>query len=241
MSAKRRLSIPAYLRIYEELRSRIRSGECKVGDAVEPQRQLAQRFEVSVMTVRQALTQLEHDGLIITRHGLGTFVSAPKVNWNRVTSFTEKMEALGLKASSRILDASIVKADLLQAELLRTRPKENLIKVERLRLADNKPVAIEVVHVLFSEFPELLNHRLESTSLTRVLAEHYHVVITHTDETIEARAAEKPIAGLLQLRARTPLIHLDQILFTVRNRPVVLASGWYRADIFSFRISRVRD
>jgi GntR family transcriptional regulator len=241
MIAQRRLSIPAYLRIYEELRARIRSGEWKVGDAVEPQRQLAQRFEVSVMTVRQALTQLERDGLIMTRHGLGTFVSAPKVNWNRLTSFTERVEGLGLKPSSRVLDASIVKADLRQAELLRTRPKENLIRVERLRMADGKPVAIEVVQVLFSEFPELLNHRLESTSFMRVLADHYHVVITHTDETIEARAAERSIAGLLQLKPKTPLIHLNQVLFTVGNRPVALCSGWYRADIFSFRIRRVRD
>jgi GntR family transcriptional regulator len=241
MNPKSRLSIPAYLRIYEELRNRIRSGEWKVGDAVEPQRQLAQRYEVSVMTVRHALNHLERDGLITTRHGLGTFVSAPRVNWNRLMSFTERMEGLGLKPTSRILDASIVKADLRQAELLRTRPKESLIRVERLRMADKKPVAIEVVHVLFSEFPELLNHRLESASFMSVLADHYHVVITHTDETIEARAAEKAIAGLLQLKVGTPLVHLNQVLFTVRSRPVVLCSGWYRADIFSFRISRVRD
>jgi GntR family transcriptional regulator len=241
MRASPPLSIPAYLRIYQELRSRIRSGSWKIGDSVEPQRQLAQRYDVSVMTVRQALTQLEREGLIRTRHGQGTFVSAPKINWNRLTSFTERMEALGLKPSSRILDASIVKADVPQAESLRARPKENLIRVKRLRLADDKPVAIEEVHVLFSEFPELLNHRLESTSLQKVLAEYYHIVITHTEETIEARAAEKAVADLLQLRARTPLIHLDQILFSARNRPVMLSSGWYRADIFSFRISRVRD
>ena len=235
------LSIPAYLRIYEELRSRIRSGGWKIGDSVEPQRQLARRFKVSVMTVRQALTLLERDGLIQTHHGQGTFVSAPKVNWNRLTSFTERMEGLGLRPSSRILDASTVKADLLQAEQMRVRPKEHLIRVERLRLADNKPVAIELVYVVFSEFPELLNHRLESTSLMKVLAEHYYVVITHTDETIEARAANKAVANLLQVKAKTPLIHLDQVLFTVRNKPVALSSGWYRPDIFSFRISRVRD
>lgn len=241
MSATRPLSIPAYLRIYQELRSRIRSGGWKIGDSVEPQRLLAQRFKVSVMTVRQALTLLERDGLIQTRHGLGTFVSAPKINWNRLTSFTERMEGLGLRPSSRILDASTTKADLLQAELLRIRPKEHLIRVERVRLADNKPVAVELVYVAFSEFPELLNHRLESTSLMSVLAEHYNVVITHTEETIEARAATKAVAGLLQVRAKTPLIHLDQVLFTVRNKPVALSSGWYRPDKFSFRISRVRD
>ena len=241
MSSTRPLSIPAYLRIYQELRSRIRSGGWKIGDSIEPQRLLAQRFKVSVMTVRQALTLLERDGLIQTHHGSGTFVSAPKVNWNRLTSFTERIEGLGLRPSSRILNASTTKANLLQAEMLRLRPKDHLVRVERVRLADNKPVALELVYVAFSEFPELLNHRLESTSLMNVLAEHYNVVITHTEETIEARAATEAVADLLQVKAKTPLIHLDQVLFTARNRPVALSSGWYRQDIFSFRVSRVRE
>src|SRR5580692_10069333 len=125
MRARTPLSIPAYLRIYGELRSRIRSGSWKIGDSVEPQRKLAQRFDVSVMTVRQALTQLERDGRIRTRQGQGTFVSAPKINWNRLTSFTERMEALGFKPSSRILNASTTRANLLQAEMLRIRPKDH--------------------------------------------------------------------------------------------------------------------
>ena len=74
----------------------------------------------------------------------------------------------------------------------------------------------------------LVNAELDSLlgPILKEKADRAGVVITHTDETIEARAAERSIAGLLQLKPKTPLIHLNQVLFTVGNRPVALCSGW---------------
>jgi GntR family transcriptional regulator len=79
---------PAYRRIQYALRKRIEAGELQPGDAVPSERELARNHEVSLMTARHALAELEHDGLVDRRRGTGTFVALPRIHFNRLASFT---------------------------------------------------------------------------------------------------------------------------------------------------------
>ena len=101
---------PRTERIQYALQKRIEAGELQPGDAVPSERELARMYEVSLMTARHALAEMEREGLVDRRRGAGTFVALPKIHFNRLASFTEQMASRGLPARSRILCAGMVEA-----------------------------------------------------------------------------------------------------------------------------------
>ncbi len=237
----KRNAIPRYAQIYESIRTRISSGELKVGDRLEPERQLAAQFQVTQMTVRQALDLLERDGLLERKHGSGTFVSAPRINWNRLMSFTEQMALRGLKVSSQLLSSGVVRADPASAEQLHIACGARLVRIERLRIAGDEPLAVEVCVLPLGACPQLLAHPLDRTSLFRVLEEHYRLCISHAEETIEIAVADTRMADLLKVPTRSPLLKVHQLLFAWRDQPIAISTGWYRADRHTFKVVRTRS
>src|SRR5215471_15185570 len=97
MSQKSRSGLPAYQRIQSTIRKRIDAGQLRPGDAVSSERDLAKLHQVSLMTARHALATLEREGLVERRRGIGTFVAAPKIHFNRLMSYTEQMSARNLR------------------------------------------------------------------------------------------------------------------------------------------------
>src|SRR5260221_3617824 len=96
MPAKNRNGLPAYQRIQAAVRKRIDAGHLHPGDAVASERDLAKIHQVSLMTARHALASLEREGIVERRRGIGTFVAAPKIHFNKLMSYTEKMATRSL-------------------------------------------------------------------------------------------------------------------------------------------------
>ena len=99
---------PAYKRIQNTIRTSIESAELRVGDAVPSERELARLHKVSLMTARHALAGLESEGLVERRRGAGTFVSPPKIHFNKLTSYTEHMSSRGLAPRTKVPTARVV-------------------------------------------------------------------------------------------------------------------------------------
>src|ERR1700691_3678284 len=135
---------PAYRRIQHALRKRIEAGELQPGDTVPSERELARSHEVSLMTARHALAELEHEGLVDRRRGAGTFVALPKIHFNRLASFTEQMASRGLPARSRILCASIVEGEQEAAARLALPARGRLGELERLRQGGEMRFAVGI-------------------------------------------------------------------------------------------------
>src|SRR5437870_6908016 len=134
MSAKVH-SIPAYQRIQSSIRKRIDAGQLRPGDPVSSERDLAKLHEVSLMTARHALATLEREGIVERRRGVGTFVAAPKIQFNKLMSYTEQMAARSLSAGAKVLFAKIGDNENEAAARLSLRPNSGSIKPERLRHA----------------------------------------------------------------------------------------------------------
>src|SRR5580700_5364411 len=94
---------PAYKRIQAAIRRRIDSGQLKPGNPVPSERELARLHKVSLMTARHALSELTRDGIVERRHGAGTFVAPPRIQFNKLLSYTEHMVSLGLTTNSRVV------------------------------------------------------------------------------------------------------------------------------------------
>src|SRR5260370_753692 len=108
MPAKNRNGLPAYQRIQAAVRKRIDAGQLHPGDAVASERDLAKIHQVSLMTARHALASLEREGIVERRRGIGTFVAAPKIHFNKLMSYTEQMSSRSLTVGSKVLFAKVL-------------------------------------------------------------------------------------------------------------------------------------
>lgn len=192
------------------------------------------------MTVRQALHSLEEEGLLERKHGSGTYIRTPPIHWNRLLSFTEQMALRKVKASSRVVESSVVASDPLLAEQLRVPAGAPLLQLERLRMGDSEPMALEVCVLPLSLFPGLENEPLDHCSLFEVLEQKYGVRLSHAEESIDARLADKRVARALSVDPHSPVLFLKQHLFGRDGRPIAMSTGWYRGDKNVFKVIRSR-
>src|ERR1700675_1143431 len=168
-SQSRGNGLPAYQRIQGTLRKGIEAGDLRTGDAVPSERDLAKIHSVSLMTARHALAGLEHDGVVERRRGIGTFVAAPKIHFNKLMSYTEQMASRSLTAASKVLFAKIMDNEPEVAARLSLPPTGSVIKLERLRHAAGEPFALETCHLSAADFPGLLDTPLGRESLFGLL------------------------------------------------------------------------
>jgi GntR family transcriptional regulator len=241
MPAKSRSNgLPAYQRIQGSLRKRIDAGDLCTGDAVPSERDLAKIHSVSLMTARHALASLEREGVVERRRGIGTFVSAPKIHFNKLMSYTEQMASRSLTAVSKVLFAKMIDDEQEANARLSLSPKSGVIKLERLRHAAGEPFALETCYLSAAQFPGLLSTPLQRESLFGILERDYKVEIGYSDEEVDATAADPRTADLLDVPRREPVLRIRQVIFSTNGKAVLYVLGFYRSDRHNLVIRRFR-
>jgi GntR family transcriptional regulator len=231
---------PAYRKIQNAIRRRIDSGQLKPGNVVPSERELARIHSVSLMTARHALTELARDGMVERRHGAGTFVAPPKVQFNKLLGYTEQMASLGLTARSRVISSSVVHREHEIAARLGLAPTAQLGRLERVRLVGDDAVALEVCYWSAEEYPSLQHAPLDRVSLFSALEHDCGVQLAYADEEIDATDADQRTADLLSLSRGAPLLRIRQLIFSTTGRATVYVAGLYRSGRHTLRIRRFR-
>lgn len=228
----RNSSIPIYEQIYQNLLEKIKREEIGSGDLFPSERDLAEKFKVSRMTVRQALNTLKQEGLIYHERGIGAFVSQRKldIHTRNLVGFTEEMQELGLKPSSRLLLAQLEKSDETISRELGIENGEEVFHLQRLRLADDLPMAFENAYLPAKQYPNLSDFRLEEKSLYDVLKKEYGVRMSHAEEILEAVIFDKEMAKILSVKQNSPALLVHRIVFSDSNLPIESVKTFYRAD-----------
>jgi GntR family transcriptional regulator len=205
------------------------------GALVPTERELTATLATSRTTVRQALGELVGEGRLVRRQGSGTYVAEPKMTWPlQMTSFTEQAAANGFIAGARLLSSERVRATGEAATRLRLLPGAYMYRIERLRLADDTPMAVETSHLSVARFPGLIKALRKSSSLYRVLEASYGVKPLTAEETIETRAASPREAALLGTDTGAPMLVLGRHSFEADGTPVEWVRSWYRGDRYTF-------
>ena len=235
-----RSAIPAYQRIQSSIRKRIEAGHLRPGDGVASERDLARIHQVSLMTARHALAFLEREGVVERRRGVGTFVAAPKIHFNKLMSYTEQMSGRGLSGGSKVLVARTSDEEPEAAARLSLPPKTSIIKIERLRLAADDPFALETCFLSAADFPGLVSAPLGRESLFGLLEREYKTTIAYADEEVDATAADTRIADLLGIPKRDPLLRIRQVIYSTKGRSIMYVLGFYRSDRHNLVIRRFR-
>ena len=240
MGKNHRNGLAAYKQIQSAVLEQIESGSLKPGDSVHSERELAKIHDVSLMTARHALTELEREGIVVRRRGAGTFVAPPKIHFNKLVGFTEQMASRGLTASSKTLIAKVITGESEIAARLNLSPSAALVKVERLRQGGTEPFSLETCYLSAERFPGLTKTSFAQGSLFAVLEREYKLEIAHADEEIDAIAADARMAEVFGVPKGSPLLRIRQIIFSAGGRPEIYVGGIYRADRHTLLVRRFR-
>lgn len=240
MPERRRNGLPAYQKIQRAIRQRIESKQLKPGDAVSSERELAKIHDVSLMTARHALATLEREGVVERRRGAGTFVAPPRIQFNKLMSYTEQMASRGLTPSSKIINAKVVEDEQEIAARLGLGAASRMVKIERVRLTTDEPFAMETCYLPASEFEGLVDAPLGRGSLFAALEHDYGIELAYADEEVDATVAEGRVAQLLNLRPGAPLLRIRQVIYSSKNQAVIYVIGVYRSERHSLFIRRLR-
>jgi len=235
--------LPRYHQLKELIRARVRAGEWAPGSAIPSERELTERYRISRMTARQALTDLVREGVLYREQGRGTFVAQPRIAQQllHLTGFTEDMRARRQRPAARVLDAAMIPADAPTADRLRIPPGQPVFRVRRLRLADAEPLAVETAAISFPGCERLLGDDLAASSLYGLIETKYGQPLADAEQEVEAGAALDDEAGLLDLAPGDPVLRTRRVTYTQRRQPIEYAVAVYRGDKYTFYTRIVRD
>jgi len=230
--------VPRYHQIAQTLRERIIAGGHGPGQRLDTQRGMAREFGVTLMTLRQALDLLERDGLIARRHGLGTFVARPSIDYDilHLRALAGDLSALGEDVATRFVRSYAAAADRAVAAALGLREREGVFALERLRLVDGEPVSFQSSYLPAALGDEVSKADLAVTPLRQVLAFKLGIEITAARETVSAVPLERRAARELGCRPGIPAFRSDRVSMGADGRPVVYDRVFIPGD--RFRITR---
>lgn len=229
------MSIPVYQIIENELKKQIETEQLKSGDLIPSENQLKEHYEVSRMTVRQALNNLVNDGYLYRHKGKGTFVSKRKIEKNiyGVRSFTEEMAEIGRKTKSIVLLIEVQDPTDIVKEKLFLENGAKVIHAERVRYGDDIPVLYEELYVPYDMFKELEAKHLEK-SFYEYIAKEKQLKISHCIQTIEAKLAYNKLTNILKINKNSPILSIERNTFLSNGRPFEYVISHYRADQYKF-------
>lgn len=234
--------LPFYHQLYEILRNGILRGEWKPGDMLPSESELIQQFQVSRITVRQALEALVNDGLIYRQRGRGTFVAHPTVEQglSRIVSFTDDMRQRGFHPGTEVLSSGLMPAPPDIAEKLQVESGEELACVERLRLADGEPMSIEESHLVHRYCPGVLQHDYAQNPLREILDNEYGIRWMRAKQVIRAIPATRKLAHKLSIPAQATLLYIERVSYSQQNIPVEFLRLYHRGDRYAL-YNELRD
>jgi len=228
---------------HEQVRSRLIEviATMKTGDRLPSERELAVRFDVSRMTLRQAIASLANAGYISRIQGTGTFVADPTISKNtELTGFSEDMAARGFRASSRLLKIAHVPAGATLGHELVLSPAEMVYHIERVRMADGIPMCLETIDLPAHMAPGLDRQPLEQ-SLYEILATTYGVKLFEADQIISSTVVDREQSDLLHVPIHSPALIVKRLGYDKKRRPVERAISVYRGDRYDIRLTVRRN
>jgi len=224
---------PLYLQLQQSIEDAVRRGSLKADDALPGERDLARQLGISRVTVRKAITGLVKKGVLVQRWGSGTFIASQmglEQPLSRLSSFTDEMSARGLRSSAVLLNRSTGPASPDELMALGLSPGETVSRVNRLRMANDIPMAIEhaVLPSRFLSDPGLVKHSLyaalheQGCRPVRAL-QRLHAVLLNEEQ-----------ATLLHVPPQSPALYIERRSFTAAGEVVEFTSSYYRGDAYDF-------
>jgi len=235
--------IPYYIQLIDILKEKVQQAEWVPGDQIPGEQDLCEYYQISRTVVRQALRELEYEGVISRQKGKGTFISLPKISEGlvqKLTGFYQDMVERGLKPGSKVLHQNVSPASEKVARFLNIKPDEKVVDIQRLRFINDEPIQLVTTYIPFEICPGLASVDLTNRSLYEYLEKECGIFIAKGHRYIEAVLANDHEATLLGIERGAPLLMLDSVSFSENGQPIEYYHALHRGDRSRFEVELVR-
>jgi GntR family transcriptional regulator len=234
---------PLWIQAVNLIRGEIEKRVLKAGMRLPPERELCQQLGISRVTLRKALGRLVEEGVLNASHGRGWYVAqiGAKKEWpNSLESFSETAARMGLTPRSEVLEAEATPATIDEAESLGIAPGAPLFRLERVRLLEGVPIALDLTRIPLALVPDIGKVDFGSHSLYSTLSEA-GVEPMRADSTIEATKAGDRAAEHLRVAAGDPILVMHQLAVNADEDPLFASTIQYAGDRYRLRTSFARS
>lgn len=236
---------PKYYIVKRALVEKIDNDEFGVGTPIPSERDLMAMFDVSRITVRKAVEELEQEGYLYKVQGKGTYVKGDQGSQDliSITSCTQDVIRLGMTPSRKVLVSEVMAADKKRQRRLELTEGEEVFCLSRIYYADGEPINYTTAYLPHRLLPGIEKHDFSQESLYGVLEKEYGITITRAERTIEAVIAHDEISDYLDVKEGVPLLLFECVthgLVNGKECPIETFKCCYRSDKFKFRINQVR-
>lgn len=227
--------IPIYYQLKEDIKQEIAKGVWKAGQCIESERELSERYGVSRMTIRQALGELVHEGILVREKGKGTFVCDPRVKQRDMMSFSETIEKLKLKLETEVLDFRKITTP---QELQENFPFDEMYLINRMRIVDGIKVANEIIYIP-CDYCGYIDEEVLRGSFYKLI-ESYGYSIDHSEASVSAVIMNEKYRALFDTADQLPLIQINSKNITSDGRLLFLEESIYRSDKYILEVNILR-
>jgi GntR family transcriptional regulator len=236
--------IPLYVKIREALRAEITQGVLNRGQKLPSEDELAIKYGVSRMTVRQGIAELIDEGLLYRRHGVGTFVAFPHVerDHSRLTNFFEMSKVKGINARAQVLSMEVLPSKQRVAKALDIPEGELVIRLRTLRFTDNVPMTVHDAHIPHRLFAQLLQQDLKTLESRHLWSffESCGYKVKRAIQRLEAREATEDLAALMEIEEGSPILYKERTVYADDGTPVEFTYCYNRGDMYSLTVTLER-
>lgn len=228
---------PLYLQLRDRLMQRIHTGELPAGSRLPAERELAEGFGTTRVTLRQALAQLESEGVIYRSNRRGWFISSPRLTYEPVTdvSFTRYVAEQGRVPRTEVLGLKPMHASAQVAAALALQPGEPVFRLRRRRFADERLVFVETIWLNPRYLPGLEHQRFEA--LWKMLSEVYDIKLASKQITITPTALTGGVAEALGVNSGCPGLYITRISETAEGARIEFDEEYWLHDVMTIRVN----
>jgi GntR family transcriptional regulator len=228
--------LPLYAQLEVVLAAHIADGTWAVGSRLPSEDSLIEQFAVSRTTIRKTIQNLTNSGLIEIRRGKGTFVTQPKITLEltELSGFVEDMQVLGRKPTARLLSKKLTAASETVARQLHLTANTPVVRIERVRLADDVPVSFDETYLPREIGEKVMENDLETEPIFALLEQKYNLPLVEAEYRMEAVAAEPAIARALGIAAGSPIFLIERTSYCAGHQPIDYEKLYYRGDQIRF-------
>jgi GntR family transcriptional regulator len=234
--------LPIYYQIKQTIKNWIINKEFSLGEKIPSENELAEKFNVNRLTIRQAIAQLTQEGFLESRRGEGTFVTE---NENLINSFNLEtmgfMDDLFYQQISKIKIKSVVMNRVVPPKLIKEKLELNsdekeVVQIKRVRILKEKLFTYTINYLPLAIGARMTEKDLYERPLLQILEQDMGIRFTEAVQKIEASFADKEVAEKLEIASGSPILFVERIIYTQKHNPVEIFQSSYRGDLYNFTV-----
>ncbi|WP_353893619.1 GntR family transcriptional regulator [Proteinivorax hydrogeniformans] len=224
---------PLYIQVKNQIKQYIADSNLVAGDILPSESCLAERYNVSRVTVRMAIKQLQKEQLVYKVKGSGTYIK--ELNHGKLIGFTEEVKKWGKKVDSEVLDFKVIKADEKVSDYLKVPKKDLCYYIERVRKINGESAVLEICYMPVDLFEDLSIDILEKSKYSYI-EDHKKLTIDKSCQKIIPTNPNKLVQLVLGLEKESPILQVDSQAFLQNQRVFEYTIHYYHPKLYNYHI-----